>query len=163
SDPKGGAARRHLRIIAPLRCARPRHHQRICRCRRRLSRPGRNRHGQCGPRPACATDPNGGVSSRQGVEMASGEDRLIDSFFRPLAHDPAALGLGDDAALLTPTPGTDLVATADGVIEGVHFLPDDPPDAVAKKALRANLSDLAAKGAEPVGFLLSIALPEKPD
>jgi len=95
--------------------------------------------------------------------MASGEDRLIDRFFRPLARDPAALGLRDDAGLLTPAPGIDLVVTTDGVIEGVHFFPDDPPDAVAKKALRANLSDLAAKGAEPVGFLLSIALPQKPD
>jgi thiamine-monophosphate kinase len=95
--------------------------------------------------------------------MASGEDRLIERFFRPLVHDPAALGLGDDAALLTPPAGAALVLTTDGVIEGVHYFPDDPAEAVAKKVLRANLSDLAAKGAEPLGFLLSIALPDKPD
>src|ERR1700687_5506054 len=91
--------------------------------------------------------------------MPSGEDRLIERFFRPLARDPAALGLVDDAAVITPPAGADLVLTTDGVIEGVHFFPDDPADAVARKALRANLSDLAAKGAEPLGFLLSIGLP----
>src|SRR5882672_688645 len=91
--------------------------------------------------------------------MASGEDRLIERFFRPLARDPAALGLGDDAAVITPPAGADLVLTTDGVIEGVHFFPDDPADAVARKALRANLSDLAAKGAEPLGFLMTLALP----
>jgi thiamine-monophosphate kinase len=95
--------------------------------------------------------------------MPSGEDRLIERFFRPLARDPAALGLVDDAAVITPPAGADLVLTTDGVIEGVHFFPDDPADAVARKALRANLSDLAAKGAEPLGFLLSLALPGKAD
>jgi thiamine-monophosphate kinase len=95
--------------------------------------------------------------------MPSGEDRLIERFFRPLARDPAALGLVDDAAVITPPAGADLVLTTDGVIEGVHFFPDDPADAVARKALRANLSDLAAKGAEPLGFLLSLALPAKVD
>jgi thiamine-monophosphate kinase len=95
--------------------------------------------------------------------MPSGEDRLIERFFRPLARDPAALDLSDDAAVIAPPAGADLVLTTDGVIEGVHFFPDDPADAVAKKALRANLSDLAAKGAEPLGFLLSLALPGKAD
>ena len=95
--------------------------------------------------------------------MPSGEDRLIERFFRPLARDPAALGLVDDAAVITPPAGADLVLTTDAVIEGVHFFPDDPADAVARKALRANLSDLAAKGAEPLGFLLSLALPGKAD
>jgi thiamine-monophosphate kinase len=95
--------------------------------------------------------------------MPSGEDRLIERFFRPLARDPAALDLTDDAAVIAPPAGADLVLTTDGVIEGVHFFPDDPADAVAKKALRANLSDLAAKGAEPLGFLLSLALPGKAD
>ncbi|HLL27402.1 MAG TPA: thiamine-phosphate kinase [Xanthobacteraceae bacterium] len=95
--------------------------------------------------------------------MPSGEDRLIARFFRPLARDPAALDLADDAAVITPPPGADLVLTTDGVIEGVHFFPGDPADAIAKKALRANLSDLAAKGAEPLGFLLSLALNAKAD
>jgi thiamine-monophosphate kinase len=87
------------------------------------------------------------------------EDRLIGRYFRPLATEPGALGLVDDAALLAPPPGHDLVLTADAVVGGVHFFPDDPPDAVARKALRVNLSDLAAKGARPAGFLLSLALP----
>src|SRR5215472_5244565 len=90
--------------------------------------------------------------------MASGEDRLIERYIRPLPRDPAALGLSDDAAVIDPPAGSDLVLTTDAVIEGVHFFPDDPPEAVAKKALRINLSDLAGKGAEPLGFLLSAAL-----
>ena len=89
----------------------------------------------------------------------SGEERLIGRYFRPLATTPGAFALGDDAAVLTPPPGCDLVLSADGVIAGVHFLAEDPPDSIARKALRMNLSDLAAKGATPVGFLLSIALP----
>jgi thiamine-monophosphate kinase len=95
--------------------------------------------------------------------MPSGEDRLIERFFRPLARDPGAFGLRDDAAAITPPAGCDLVLTTDAVIEGVHFFPDDPADTIAKKALRANLSDLAAKGAEPLGFLLTLALPKSID
>ena len=89
----------------------------------------------------------------------SAEERLIARYFRPLATHPGALALGDDAAVLTPPTGCDLVLTTDGVIAGVHFLPDDPPETIGRKVLRMNLSDLAAKGAEPVGFLLSVALP----
>jgi thiamine-monophosphate kinase len=92
-------------------------------------------------------------------EAGSGEDHLIARFFRPLAIDPGALGLLDDAATLTPPPGSDVVLKADAIVGGVHFFPDDPPDMIAKKALRVNLSDLAAKGARPAGFLLSLALP----
>jgi thiamine-monophosphate kinase len=91
--------------------------------------------------------------------MASGEDDLIACYFRPLATDPGALGLSDDAALLAPS-GHDIVVTTDAIVEGVHFLPDDPPDTLARKALRVNLSDLAAKGAEPAGFVLTLALRE---
>ena len=86
-----------------------------------------------------------------------GEDDLIARFFAPLAG-PAGLGLKDDVALLTPPPGRDLVLTTDALVAGVHFFADDPPDAIARKSLRVNLSDLAAKGAEPLGFLLSLAL-----
>jgi thiamine-monophosphate kinase len=89
----------------------------------------------------------------------SAEDRLIARYFRPLATAPGAFGLIDDAAALTPPPGCDLVLTTDGVIAGVHFFPDDPPEMVSRKVLRMNLSDLAAKGARPLGFLLSMALP----
>jgi thiamine-monophosphate kinase len=89
----------------------------------------------------------------------SGEDRLIARYFRPLARAPGAFGLSDDAAVLEPPPGWDVVLKTDPIISGVHFFPDDPPDAVARKALRVNLSDLAAKGATPAGFLLALALP----
>ena len=92
-------------------------------------------------------------------DQGSVEDHLIAKYFRPLATAPGALGLTDDAAILTPPPGCDLVLTTDGVIAGVHFFPHDPPGLIARKVLRMNLSDLAAKGAKPVGFLLSVALP----
>jgi thiamine-monophosphate kinase len=88
---------------------------------------------------------------------ASGEDSLIARYFRPLATDPGAYNLEDDAGALRPS-GDDIVVTTDAIVEGVHFLPDDPPDTVARKALRVNLSDLAAKGATPVGFVLTLAL-----
>lgn len=94
--------------------------------------------------------------------MASGEHDLIARYFRPLAGDPGALGLIDDAALLAASD-QDLVITVDAVVEGVHFLKDDPPDSVARKALRVNLSDLAAKGATPAGFVLTLALREAGD
>ena len=87
-----------------------------------------------------------------------GEQELIARYFAPLAGS-AGLGLRDDAALLRPPPGEDLVLTADALVAGVHFFPDDPPEAIARKALRVNLSDLAAKGARPLGFLLTLALP----
>lgn len=86
------------------------------------------------------------------------EDDLIARFFAPLAGE-GAFALTDDAACLALAPGQRLVATTDMLVAGVHFFADDPPDAIAKKALRVNLSDLAAKGAEPLGFLLSLALP----
>ena len=87
------------------------------------------------------------------------EDELIATYFAPLAG-PGAFGLRDDAALVGQKPGHDIVATKDMSIAGVHFFADDPPGAVARKSLRVNLSDLAAKGAEPAGFLLGLALPE---
>jgi thiamine-monophosphate kinase len=88
---------------------------------------------------------------------ASGEDSLIARYFKPLATDPGAFGLTDDAASLKAS-GEDIVVTTDAIVEGVHFLSDDPPDTIARKALRVNLSDLAAKGATPAGFVLTLAL-----
>lgn len=85
------------------------------------------------------------------------EDDLIARYFAPLAG-PGGLGLRDDAAELTPSPGQDLVLTTDAIVAGVHYFPDDPPAAIAVKALGVNLSDLAAKGARPRGFLLTLAL-----
>lgn len=93
---------------------------------------------------------------------ASGEDSLIARYFRPLATDPGAFNLVDDAAILMSS-GDDLVVTTDAIVEGVHFLSNDPPDAIARKALRVNLSDLAAKGATPAGFVLTLALRDADD
>jgi thiamine-monophosphate kinase len=95
--------------------------------------------------------------------MMSGEDRLIARHFKPLAWHPGAFALDDDAAILSPPPGCDVVLKTDAIVGGIHFFPKDPPDMVARKALRVNLSDLAAKGARPAGFLLSLALPENID
>jgi thiamine-monophosphate kinase len=86
------------------------------------------------------------------------EFELIRRYFAPLAG-PGSLGLTDDAAVLNIRPGWSLVATADTVIAGVHFLADDPPDLIARKALRVNISDLASMGAEPLGYMLVSALP----
>ncbi|MGH6994221.1 MAG: thiamine-phosphate kinase [Stellaceae bacterium] len=91
---------------------------------------------------------------------ASAEDQLIARFFAPLATHPGALGLTDDAACIAPPPDCDLVLTTDALIAGVHFFAEDAAHTIACKALRVNLSDLAAKGARPLGFLLSLALPK---
>ena len=88
---------------------------------------------------------------------ASGEDSLIAHYFKPLATDPGAFSLTDDAAILKAL-GENIVVTTDAIVEGVHFLPNDSADTVARKALRVNLSDLAAKGATPAGFVLTLAL-----
>ena len=88
------------------------------------------------------------------------EDDLIATLFAPIAG-PGGLGLKDDVACFTPPAGCDLVVTADAVVAGVHFLADDPPATIARKALRVNVSDLAAKGADPLGFVMTIAFPER--
>jgi thiamine-monophosphate kinase len=85
------------------------------------------------------------------------EFSLIYKHFLPLAG-PGALALGDDAAVFAPPPGRELVIAADAMVEGVHFLPDDPPDLVARKLLRTNLSDLAAMGALPLGYLMTVSV-----
>ena len=94
-------------------------------------------------------------------DKLSGEDRLIARFFQPIATHPGALGLSDDAAFIKPPPDCDLVLKTDAIIGGVHFFVEDAARDVARKALRVNLSDLAAKGAAPLGFLLSLALPKE--
>jgi thiamine-monophosphate kinase len=96
------------------------------------------------------------------TKKASAEDSLIARYFKPLATDPGAFGLVDDAAVLK-SHGDDIVVTTDAIVEGVHFLPQDPPDTIARKALRVNLSDLAAKGATPAGFVLTLALCDADD
>jgi thiamine-monophosphate kinase len=91
----------------------------------------------------------------------SGEDRLIAHYFKPLARHPGAFGLEDDAAILSPPAEHDVVLKTDAIVGGMHFFADDPAREVARKALRVNLSDLAAKGARPAGFLVSLALPKR--
>jgi thiamine-monophosphate kinase len=86
------------------------------------------------------------------------EFSMIARYFRPLAG-PGALDLSDDAALLDPPAGRQLVLAADAMVAGVHFLPDDPPETIGRKLLRANLSDLAAMGAVPLAYLLTVSLP----
>jgi thiamine-monophosphate kinase len=103
------------------------------------------------------------VKRRPRAAVQSGEDRLIVRHFKPLARHPGAFGLVDDAAVLTPPAGHELVLKTDAIVGGVHFFADDPPDVVARKALRVNLSDLAAKGAKPAGFLLSLVIPRSID
>jgi thiamine-monophosphate kinase len=85
---------------------------------------------------------------------------VIDRLFKPLAGlAPEARGLMDDISLLPARDDVDLVVTTDAIVEGVHFLSDDPLDLVAQKLLRLNLSDLAAKGARPYGYQLMCAWP----
>jgi thiamine-monophosphate kinase len=89
-----------------------------------------------------------------------GEFDLIAKYFAPLAAGaPGAFGLKDDAATIALEPGQELVVTTDLLSAGIHFFPGDPPELIARKSLRVNLSDLAAKGAKPEGYLLSLALP----
>ena len=93
-----------------------------------------------------------------------GEFALIAELFAPLSKAaPGAFGLTDDAAVLAPPPGHELVLKTDAIVEGVHFFRNDPPRAIAQKALRVNLSDLAAKGAVPAGYLMVLLLPDWPD
>lgn len=99
-------------------------------------------------------------SADKGAEL-SGEQRLIKDLFAPLSNGvPGAFALTDDAAVIAPGPGEEIVVTVDTVIEGRHYLPSDPLPGVAAKALRVNLSDLAAKGAEARFYLLSLAIPD---
>jgi thiamine-monophosphate kinase len=94
-------------------------------------------------------------------DKLSAEDRLIARYFAPLATHPGALALADDAAFIKPPAGCEIVLKTDAIIGGVHFFAEDAARDVAKKALRVNLSDLAAKGAKPLGFLVSLALPKE--
>jgi thiamine-monophosphate kinase len=97
--------------------------------------------------------------------MLSEFDLIARYFTRPLRHDSrAALGIGDDCALLTPAPGTQLAISSDMLVEGRHFFPNANPAKLGHKCLAVNLSDLAAMGAKPVAFTLALSLPEaKPE
>jgi thiamine-monophosphate kinase len=99
------------------------------------------------------------LSKKPEITPRPSEEELIATYFAPLAG-LGAFGLRDDAAIVAERPGQDIIVTKDMLTAGLHFFADDPPGAIARKALRVNLSDLAAKGAEPCGFLLGLALPE---
>jgi thiamine-monophosphate kinase len=102
------------------------------------------------------------MPNEQQDDKLHGEEAII-ALLAPLTEDaPGAFGLKDDCALLTPEPGTELVLKTDPVAEGVHFLPGDAPGDIAWKALAVNVSDLAAKGAQPVGYLMALSFPEAP-
>src|SRR5436305_15228669 len=90
-----------------------------------------------------------------------GEFALIAELFVPLATAPGAFCLSDDAAVVMPPPGHDLVVTADTLAEGVHFFGSDPPDLIAQKALRVHLSGLAARGCVPAASMLTPSLPSQ--
>lgn len=92
-------------------------------------------------------------------QQRPGEFDLIARYFRPLAAADGTFDLLDDASTLTPPPGHDVVLSVDMLAAGVHFFADDPAKSIARKALAVNLSDLAAKGAAPIGYLVSLALP----
>jgi len=98
----------------------------------------------------------------RGGGKSLGEFDIIARYFAPLATDTSSLGLRDDAAVLRPIEGQEIVLSCDTIIEGVHFLKDDPPESIGHKALAVNLSDLAAKGARPYIYLLALSLPPHP-
>jgi len=94
--------------------------------------------------------------------MLSEFDLIKHYFTRPGRRDASGrtvLGVGDDCALLAPTPGMQLAVSSDMLVEGRHFLAGADPFALGHKSLAVNLSDLAAMGARPLGFTLALALP----
>jgi thiamine-monophosphate kinase len=93
--------------------------------------------------------------------MALSEFELIERYFRSCGAQRAdvTLGIGDDAALLQPPPGRELVVATDTLVESVHFPPGSPPASIGHRALAVNLSDLAAMGARPAWALLALTLP----
>jgi thiamine-monophosphate kinase len=93
--------------------------------------------------------------------MPPGEFELIARWFtRQSVRSDVLLGVGDDAALLAPPPGQVLVAAADTLVAGRHFLPGTPAACIGHQALAVNLSDMAAMGAEPAWALLSLSMPQ---
>jgi thiamine-monophosphate kinase len=91
-------------------------------------------------------------------------DLIARYFTRPAAPGGrAVLGIGDDCALLAPTPGMQMAISSDMLVEGRHFFPDADPSALGHKCMAVNLSDLAAMGAQPLAFTLALALPAAQD
>ena len=100
------------------------------------------------------------MSGPSGLPGGLDEFGEIARLFRPLARGaPGAFDLKDDAAVVSPRPGHDLVVTKDAIVEGVHFLAGESPELIGRRLARVNLSDLAAKGAEPFAAFLAVAWP----
>jgi thiamine-monophosphate kinase len=94
------------------------------------------------------------------IEGQGGEEALIAEYWAPLAAGYAgAYGLKDDCASIAAPPGEEIVVTTDAVIAGVHFFADEDPGAIGWKALAVNISDLIAKGATPLAYVMDVALP----
>jgi thiamine-monophosphate kinase len=96
--------------------------------------------------------------------VMSREDDIIARFFAPLAVARPGIesrGLKDDAGTIAPARGQTLVVTTDSLVEGVHFLADDAPEDIAWRALAVNVSDLAAKAAEPLAYVMALQLPAR--
>src|SRR5438128_904398 len=103
------------------------------------------------------------VEGHEAGQRVVSETDLIETYLVPLTDGaPGAFGLRDDAALISPEPATDLVFSTDPIIAGVHFFADESPADIGWKALAVNVSDLAAKGAIPSAYLLTLAFPEAP-
>jgi thiamine-monophosphate kinase len=99
--------------------------------------------------------------ARAELKLTASEFDFIKKYFVPLTSAGApSYSLNNDAAVFSPNPGKDLVVTKDALVADIHFFANDNPENIAQRALRSNLSDLAAMGAEPIGYLLSIALPK---
>lgn len=100
----------------------------------------------------------------KGIPPRRDEFERIAALFAPLSASlPGAYGLTDDAAVLDIPLGEQVVVTTDAIVAGVHFLPDDPPDLIARKLVRVNLSDLAAMGAHPLAVFSACAFPRSVD
>jgi thiamine-monophosphate kinase len=100
------------------------------------------------------------ADEENGAQAPLSEHGLIARYFAPLAKDfPGAYGLRDDAAVIEPPPGADLVVTMDALVADRHFFSDDNPADIGWKALAVNVSDLASKGAVPLAYSLALALP----
>jgi thiamine-monophosphate kinase len=95
--------------------------------------------------------------------VVADEEDLIQRYLAPLAVSaPGAFGLKDDCAVVRPPDGEDLVVTVDALVAGLHFFPDETPETIAWRALAVNVSDLAAKGAVPLHYMMALSLADAP-
>src|SRR5215467_1558108 len=102
------------------------------------------------------------MTSKPQEQRLHGEEALIRLLAPLTGGAPGAFGLADDCALIAVEPGSKLVLKTDPVAEGVHFFSDDAPEDIGWKALAVNASDLAAKAAQPLGYLMALSFPEAP-